>query len=114
RPFARTEQPRGTTLTVRGRPLRRGRALVLTDGADDVPFVDDGAGGVVARWTLGDTTTLWVAARFGEVRVRAADEQVVASVPDETPRVVVTGAPRTARLLDEPSIPVHYEATDDH
>jgi hypothetical protein len=114
RPFRRTAQPRGTTLTVRGRPIHQGRVVVLTDGTADVPFVDDGAGGLVARWTVADSTTLWVAARLGEVRVRQSDEQAVTSIADETPRVVVEGAPRTVRLLDEPSIPVHYEATDDH
>ena len=101
-------------LTVRGRPLRPGRAVVLTDGRADVPFVDDGAGGLIARWTLGDSTTLSVAAVFGEVRVRQADEQDRHRIPDEVPRVTVEGAPRTVRLLDEPSIPIHYEATDDH
>lgn len=112
--FRPTAQPRGTTLTVRGRPLRAGRRVVLTDGNVDVPFVDDGAGGLIARWTVLDSTTLYVAATFGNVRIRQLDEQVVTSIPDETPRVTVDGAPRTVRLLDEPSIPIHYEATDDH
>ena len=114
RPFRRTAQPRGTTITLRGRPLHPGRAVVLTDGSADVPFVDDGAGGLVARWTLAESTTLWVAARLGEVRIRQSDEQGLTSIPDQLPRVTVEGAPRTVRLLDEPSIPVHYEATDDH
>ena len=113
-PFQRTAQPRGTTLTLRGRPLHAGRAVVLTDGTTDVPFVDDGAGGLVARWTLAGNTSLWVAARLGEVRIRQSDEQEITSITDRTPRVIVEGAPRTVRLLDEPSIPVHYEATDDH
>jgi hypothetical protein len=114
RAFRATAQPRGTTLTVRGRPLHDGRRVVLTDGTVDVPFVDDGAGGIIARWTVLDSTTLYVAATFGRVRVRQRDEQAVTSIPDETPRVTVEGAPRTVRLLDEPSIPIHYEATDDH
>jgi hypothetical protein len=113
-PFMATEQPRGTTFTVRGRPLHDGRDLVLTDGKADVPFVDDGAGGLVARWTLGDTATLRIAARFGDVRIHQADRQAIVSIPDELPKVVVEGAPRTVKLLDEPRIPVHYEATDDH
>jgi hypothetical protein len=118
-PFRPTQQPRGTTLTVRGRALHPGRPVVITDGSRSEPFVDDGAGHVVARWTVGDTTTVWIAAEFGDprvggVRVRQADEQVIHSIPDEAPRVIVEGAPRTVRLLDEPSIPVHYEATDDH
>lgn len=114
RAFHPTAQPRGTTLAVRGHPLRSGRKIVLTDGATDVPFVDDGAGGLIARWTVQESTTLYVAAMFGPVRVRQVDEQPVTSIPDELPVVKVEGAPRTLRLLDEPRIPVHYEATDDH
>jgi hypothetical protein len=119
RPFHPTQQPRGTTLTVRGRPLHAGRPVVLTDGTAAVPFLEDGAGHLVARWTVADSTTLWIAAEFGDparggVRIRQADEQGVRSIPDEAPRVTVEGAPRTVKLLDEPSIPIHYEATDDH
>ena len=119
RPFHPTLQPRGTTLTVRGRPLHPGRPVVLTDGTTAVPFLDDGAGHLVARWTVADSTTLSIAAEFGDpprggVRIRQPDEQPVVSIPDEAPRVTVEGAPRTVKLLDEPSIPIHYEATDDH
>ena len=119
RAFRPTQQPRGTTLTVRGRPLHPGRPVVLTDGATAVPFLDDGAGHLVARWTVADSTTLSIAAEFGDparggVRVRQPDEQPVGSIPDEAPRVTVEGAPRTVKLLDEPSIPIHYEASDDH
>jgi hypothetical protein len=113
-PFSETEQPRGTTISVRGRPIRSGRALVLTDGKTDVPFVDDGSDGVIARWTLGETTELFIAARFGAVRVRQPDLQPIASIPDEAPVVVLDGAPRTVKLLDEPSIALHYGVTDDH
>jgi hypothetical protein len=113
-PFARTAAPRGSVITVRGRPLHGGRLLVLTDGRAEVPFVEDGSGSAVARWTLGDSTSLWVAARFGQIRVRQADEQPLVSIPDALPQVKVEGAPRTVRLLDEPSIPLHYEAYDDH
>jgi uncharacterized protein DUF4175 len=113
-PFARTSAPRGSTITVRGRPLHDGRALVLTDGKTDEAFVDDGSGALVARWTLGDTTLLHVAARFGAVRVTQADEQAVISIPDELPTVKVEKAPRTVRILEEPSLPIHYEAVDDH
>ncbi|WP_437577273.1 DUF4175 family protein [Sorangium sp. So ce887] len=113
-PFATTMQPRGTVITMRGRPIRGGRALVLTDGGAEVPFVDDGKDGVIARWTLGESTTLQAAARFGQVRVRQADAQRVVSIADDAPRVTLEGAPRTVRLLDEPSIPLRYEITDDH
>lgn len=113
-PFAPTKQPRGTTVEVRGRPVRKGRALVLTDGGAEVSFVDDGAGGVVARWTLGESTTLRIAARFGEVRIRQPDELRVVSIPDDPPKVTLEGAPRTVKLLDEPSLPLRYEVSDDH
>ncbi len=112
-PFTATALPRGTTLRVSARPLRS-RTLVLTDGTRDVAFVDDGGGRVVARWVLGDSTSIAIAARFGDVYIRQADEQAVTSIPDEAPKVIVEGAPRTVRLLDEPSIPIHYQATDDH
>lgn len=113
-PFSRTSAPRGSTITVRGRPLHDGRALVLTDGKSDEAFVDDGSGALVARWTLGETTVLRVAARFGAVRVAQADEQAVISIPDELPTVRVEKAPRTVRILEEPSLPIRYEAVDDH
>ncbi|MFO0756586.1 MAG: DUF4175 family protein [Byssovorax sp.] len=113
-PFAHGAAPRGSVITVRGRPIHAGRELVLTDGHDEEPFVEDGSGSAVARFTLGDTTTLFIAARFGDVRIRQSDEQPMASIPDALPEVKVEGAPRTVRLLDEPSVPVHYEAYDDH
>jgi hypothetical protein len=112
--FSRASAPRGSTITVRGRPIHAGRALVLTDGIRDEAFVDDGSGALVARWTLGDTSTLRVAARFGAVRIAQADEQPVISIPDEFPTIKVEKAPRTVRILEEPSLPIHYEAVDDH
>ena len=113
-PFSPSEHPRGTTLMVRGRALHPGRAVVLTDGRTDVPFVDDGANGLIARWTVNETTDVRIAARFGSVRIRQLDRQSVTSIPDEAPVVVVKGAPRTVELLHEPSVPIHYEVTDDH
>ena len=113
-PFSRTSAPRGSTITVRGRPIHAGRALVLTDGKGEAPFVDDGSGALVARWTLADTTTLHVAARFGAVRITQADEQPILSIADEVPTVKVEKAPRTVRILEEPSLSIHYEAVDDH
>lgn len=113
-PFSRTSAPRGSVITVRGRPLHEGRALVLTDGKSEEPFVDDGSGALVARWTLGDKTSLHVAARFGAVRIAQADEQPIVSIPDELPTVRVEKAPRTVRILEEPSLAIHYEAVDDH
>lgn len=113
-PFSPSEHPRGTTITVRGRALHPGRAVVLTDGRTDVPFVDDGANGLIARWTVTETAEVAIAARFGAVRIRQPDEQRVESIADKAPEVVVKGAPRTVELLQEPSVPIHYEVTDDH
>ncbi len=84
-PFEATSLPRGTTLTVHGRPTYANRALVLTDGKVEVPFAFDGVGGVVARWELADTASLRVAARFGDVRISQADEHDVTSIPDLAP-----------------------------
>jgi hypothetical protein len=106
--------PIGTVITMRGVPVHAGRRLVLTDGKDEVAFVDDAAGGVVARWTLGETATLHVAARFGRTLIRAPGAFVVTSIPDRRPEVHLEGAPRAVRLIDEPWIGLRYEATDDH
>lgn len=106
--------PRGTTVAVRGRPVHAGRRLVLTDGQGEVPFVEDGTGDVVARWVLQDSTRLQTAARFGDVLVLQPDTLEVQSVSDGAPSVVVEGAPKRIRLLDETRIPLVYEAKDDH
>jgi hypothetical protein len=113
-PFESASLPRGATVTVRGRPIHAGRALVLTDGHAEVPFVDDGSSGVVARWTVGDSSRLFVAARFGSVLVPQIDEQPIESIPDLAPTVIVEGAPRTIKLIEEPDVSIHYEASDDH
>ena len=109
--------PRGTLLTVRGTPVHSGRRLLLSDGSAEVPFVDDGAGHVVARWPLAETATLRVVARFGDVIVPEPRETVVESIPDLPPAVSLDGAPRQIRLAteeDTSEIPIKYEATDDH
>ncbi|HEY2370756.1 MAG TPA: DUF4175 domain-containing protein, partial [Polyangiaceae bacterium] len=77
--------PRGTLLTFRGEALHAGRKLVVTDGANEVPFVDDGGGKVVARWPLSESVTLRVVARFGEVVVPEPDATDVESIADEVP-----------------------------
>lgn len=112
--FNQTEQPRGSILTVRGRPEKKGRMLVLTDGNKEIPFMDDGHGGVVARWTLGDSTDLHVAARFGKVLVRQKDSLTVESIPDKAPEVELAGAPDTVKLASVPRISLAYEAKDDY
>ena len=109
------EVPYGTLVTVRGIPLRPGRRMLLGDGTTEVPFVDDGAGQVVARWPLTESCTLRVFARFGDVVVREPDGIPLQSIPDLPPVVTVEGAPRRLVLLDQTDdIPIRYEATDDH
>jgi len=109
--------PRGTLLTFFGRELHPGRQLLLSDGKNDVPFVDDGRGHVVARWPLAETVTLKVIARFGRVDIREPTATLVASIPDDLPVVTLEGAPRVIRLADVgtgATIPIRYVATDDH
>lgn len=114
--FASLLLPSGTVVTVRGAPVHAGRQLLLSDGTTEVPFVDDGAGGVVARWTLTQSTSLHVVARFGEVAIPESDALVVESLPDRQPTVVLEGAPRQIRIVDQSDddVPIRYEATDDH
>jgi hypothetical protein len=107
--------PYGSLLTLRGVPHRAGRRLLLSDGTTEVPFVDDGAGAVVARWPLVASTTLRVVARFGEVVVPEPDALPLRSIPDAAPVVTLEGAPRLVRLLEETDdLPLKYEASDDH
>jgi hypothetical protein len=107
--------PYGTLVTVRGVPMHPGRRLLLSDGTTEVPFVDDGAGAVVARWPLTLGTTLHVVARFGAVVVPEPEGLSLQSIPDSAPVVTLEGAPRQVRLLDETEdLPLKYEATDDH
>lgn len=112
--FAPTHLPRGTTLTVRGRPLHTGRNVRLTDGRTEAACAEDGSGSVACRFVVADTASLAIAAAFGEVRVRQPDRQEIVSIADALPTITVEGAPRTVKLLDEPSLAIHYEATDDH
>jgi len=112
--FGRTRQSRGSIVSIHGLPLHPDRKLVLTDGKTEAPFLDDGHGGVVARWTLGDTADLQIAARFGDVLIVQGDGIELVSIPDQAPQVQVEGAPRTVRLLDESEIEVRYEVVDDH
>jgi hypothetical protein len=107
--------PFGTEIALRGAPVRAGRRLLLSDGATEVPFVEDGAGAVVARWRLADTTTLRVVARFGAVAIEQTDRLPLRSIPDAAPIVALDSAPRQVRLVDEvEDIPIRYRATDDH
>jgi len=107
-------QPVGTLLSVKGVPVREGRALVLTDGNTEVPFVSDGAGGVVARWTLAESSVLRVAAKFGDVLIDEGRPLVLNARPDTAPVVHVEGAPRTVQLRDIERLKILYSASDDH
>jgi len=108
--------PYGTLVTVRGMPVRPGRRLLLSDGTIEVPFVEDGAGGVVARWQVTDNTSLRVVARFGAVTISGAEALTVESIADSPPIVRLEGAPRQVLLVEQggADIPIKYDATDDH
>lgn len=113
----RIELPRGTLLTIRGRPTHGGRRLFLSDGQTEVPCVDDGTGRVVARWPLGDTIDLRVVSRFGSVVIEESQALHIESIPDRAPQVSLEGAPKHIALggeVDVTEIPVRYEAVDDH
>jgi hypothetical protein len=109
--------PRGTLLTFRGVPVHNGRRLLLTDGAAEVPFVDDGTGQVIARWPLAESVKLRIVARFGEVVIPESQDTPVESIADRAPEVILEGAPKRIVLAgeeDASEIPVHYTAADDH
>lgn len=112
--FARLSLPRGTIVSVRGRAVHEGRSLVLYDGVQEIPFVDDARGGLVARATLGESTQLRIGARFGGVLIPQSGVFDLLSIPDLAPLVTVEDAPRSVRLLEEPEVTLSYEAHDDH
>ena len=101
-PYDDVALARGTLLTVRGTPVHSGRRLLLTDGVAEVPFVEDGAGHVVARWPLAESVRLRVVARFGDVVIPDSRETPVESIPDMPPVIALEGAPRQIRLAAEP------------
>jgi hypothetical protein len=105
----------GTLVTVRAVPTHPGRTLLLTDGTTEVPFVDDGAGAQIARWSLTQSTKLWAAARFGQVLIREPDGLAITSIPDASPEVGLEGAPREVALVEQTEdIPIKWVAVDDH
>jgi len=123
--YNETLLPRGTQITVRGYPLHAGRRLLLTDGDAEVPFVDDGSGRLVARWTLVDSARLHVVARFGDVVIAEPEVTPIESIADRAPTVILEGAPKRIVLgassnpgsvepSDTSEIAIHYDATDDH
>jgi hypothetical protein len=107
-------EAQGSTIVVRGVPLAEGRHLVLSDGRREVPFVDDGAGGVIARYTLNASANLQVAARFGAVLIAEPEQVMVEAVPDAAPVVELEGAPERVELRDFDRKELRYQATDDH
>jgi hypothetical protein len=107
-------EAQGSVIVVRGVPLVDGRRLVLSDGQREVPFVDDGAGGVVARYTLNQNAELKAAARFGAVLIPEPDHVTVEAVPDAAPVVELEGAPERVELRDFDRKELRYEASDDH
>ncbi|HEY1535523.1 MAG TPA: DUF4175 domain-containing protein, partial [Polyangiaceae bacterium] len=104
----------GSAVAVRGVPLANGRHLVLSDGKREVPFVDDGAGGVVARYVLNGDAQLRVAARFGNVLIAEPEVVTLEAVPDAAPEVLLEGAPDKVELRDFDRRELRYEASDDH
>lgn len=114
RPYLPTVLYVGTTVTVHAAPLRDGRQLVLTDGAREVPFADDGEGTLVAKWEVEGDADVKVAARFGGVVVPEPRGLAIHGQVDHAPFVSLGGAPATLPLLDQPRIPIHWEAQDDH
>ena len=107
-------EPRGSVVVFRGVPERSGRTLLLTDGAREVPFTSDAAGGVVARWTLERDAELRVAARFGQVLVYQGQAIPLTSVVDKAPTVALEGAPQTLELAQLERLELRYDVSDDH
>jgi DNA-binding NarL/FixJ family response regulator len=109
--------PRGSLLTLRGTLAHPGRTVTLSDGSSEIPFVDDGSGRVIARWPLGESVNLRVLVRFGDVVIREPETTRVTSIADLPPPVVLEGAPKKVMLAsaqDDGTIPIRYEAQDDH
>lgn len=109
-----TQLPRGSELTLRGRPRYEGRHLVVSDGHKELPFVSDGAGGVVAHYSVEQDAHLIVAARFGDVLIVQPDTLRVVALPDQAPRVSLQGAPDTLRLSEMDRLELRWSAQDDH
>ncbi len=113
--YAEASLPRGSVITFRGTPEHAGRRVALWDGKNEVPFVDDGTGRVVARWPLEGDVELHIVARFGDVRIEDSDPTAIHSIEDMVPIVKLDDAPKQFRLaLTAEDIPIKYEANDDH
>ncbi len=107
--------PHGSALVVRGVPRRSGRALFLSDEGREVPFLDDGSGGVVAHWSADRSGALRVRARFGDVAIVEPKAWALDVVEDEVPIVRLEGAPKVIEIAKAgASITLPYDAVDDH
>ena len=106
--------PKGTSLTLRARPLYEGRSLVVSDGVREIPFVSDGEGGVVAHYDIDDDAQLVVAARFGEVLITEPDVLHLIALTDEAPVVVLEDAPKSFKLSELERLELRWKAADDH
>jgi hypothetical protein len=113
-PGAAYFEPQGSTIVVRGEPTRPDRRLVLTDGKKEIPFAEDAALGVVARWTLASDVEIRVAARFGDVLIYDPQPIKLRSAPDQPPAVVLDGAPRSVPLQGLERLELRYGVSDDH
>jgi hypothetical protein len=113
-PDGAASEPAGSVVVFQGVPEREGRNLVLLGDGREVPFVSDGAGGVVARWTLSHSVDLQVAARFGNVLIMAPELLSLRALVDEAPEVDLEDAPRQVLLKDLQALELRYEVRDDH
>ena len=112
-----SRHPKGTVVTVRVDMLVPKRSFVLSDGAHEVPLIDDGQENLVAHWTLSEPARLRVRARFGNVAVEDARALELGVIHDESPVVTLEGAPLQLSLADPnvpTALPLRYRAADDH
>lgn len=119
----RASEPVGTLVTVRGTARFAGRQLVLTDGVREVPFVEDGNGGVVARFTVERDAELRAAARFGDVLIDAPEALSLRAISDDAPKVSLTfrdgdgktvPAPGKLELAKLDRLELDYAVSDDN
>jgi hypothetical protein len=107
-------EPVGSVIVFQGVPEREGRQLVLLGDGREVPFVSDGAGGVVARWQLARAVSLQVAARFGNVLIPEPETLSIEPVVDQAPTIALEDAPRSVLLKDLQALELRYAVRDDH
>lgn len=113
--YGKVAADRGAILVVHGVPRRPGRTLLLADDTHEVAFLDDGSGGLVARWSVAVSGRLRVRARFGNVVVEEPAGWDLIAIADESPRVELEGAPGQIEIAkSEGAIPLRYDAYDDH